>query len=489
MTLIWPTISQAVANARHTAKWPFVFDPVSHLLSRLTFGASPKDRAWLATHTIDAWYAAQVKAGITYRGYGGNASVAAVGPLLSKTPWEVRQYLRSTGNQFAWDAMDQLTRVTLGLQTWSVAQVYETLVDLFSNHLNVTNHNDTLWNTRHAYDRDVIRKYAMGSFTDMLLASAKHPAMLTYLNLADSTKKAVNENYGRELLELHTVGLCYSEADVKDTSKLLTGRTIDTYSNYAYHPDDHYTGVVRVLGFAHANSAASDGGPAGDALIKYLAKHPATASRLAMKMCVRYVSDNPSPALVAAVAQAYLASGTQIVPMLTTILRSTEFWESRGAKVRRPTENLIAGVRVLAPAVSSMPKALDSLSWMSSNVGHAPMEWPTPDGYPDVAVAWRSSGTLLGLWKLHLGFAGDWWTGFTPSDKRVLYGPNALTSGQAIAQLTKRLTGRTFGIAHRAVLQTFVGEAASTPIAISQLRWVLTPLIGIILDGPQHALR
>jgi hypothetical protein len=345
------------------------------------------------------------------------------------------------------------------------------------------------WDLKTVDDREVIRKNALGAFSDMLRASAKTPAMLRYLANADSSVDTLNENYGRELLELHTVGLIYSETDVKEASKLLTGRTVDDHSNYIYRSGDHYTGVVRVLGFAHANASVGDGEPAGDALITYLARHPATAQRLARMMCVRYVSDTPSSALVTAVANAYLASGTKIVPMLATILHSTEFWQSRGAKVRRPTENLVATVRTLAPRVSDMAKALDSLSWMSSNVGHAPLEWPSPDGYPDVAISWRSSGTLISLWKLHIGFAGDWWDGFAPSDKRALYGGTPATSGQAITLLTRRLTGMTFAPAHQAALQTFVGESASTPMAISQLRWVLVPLIGIILDGPHHALR
>lgn len=489
MVLIWPTMTEAVAHATHTAKAPLTWDPASHLLSRLTFGATPADRAWVAKNGVNAWYLAQVAAGTTYRGYLGSASVAAQGPLLSKTPWDVRQYLKSTGDEYGWEAMNQLSRVTLGLQAWSRAQLYETLVDVFSNHLNVSNHSDSVWCTRPAYDRDVIRKYVLGSFTDMLLASAKHPAMLTYLNLADSTKRAVNENYGRELLELHTVGLSYTEADVKDTAKLLTGRGVDEFSNYVYRPDNHPTGVVRVLGFAHANSAVGDGGPAGDALITYLAKHPATAQRLARKMCVRYVSDNPSAALITAVANAYLANGTKIVPMLTTILHSTEFWQSRGAKVRRPTENLIATVRVLGSGVASMDKALSTLHWMSANIGHRPLDWPSPDGYPDVAGSWRSSGTLLTLWNFHLGLAGDWWDGFAKSDKKALYGPGVTTSGQAISLLTKRLTGMTFAATHQAALQTFVGEPATTPIAKSRLNWLLVPLIGVILDGPHHALR
>jgi uncharacterized protein (DUF1800 family) len=489
MALIWPTITQAVAHASHTAHAPLVWDPTGHLLSRAAFGPTPRSRAYIGAHGVTGWYNQQLAEGAKHAGYSGNAAVMAQGPLLAQSPWDVRQFLKANGDEYGWDAMDQLTRVTLGLQTWSTAQMYETLVDLFSNHLNVANHNGDVWNTRHAYDRDVIRTHAMGSFTDMLLASARHPAMLYFLNLAESTKTAVNENYGRELLELHTVGLTYSEDDVKNTAKLLTGRTVDSSSNYVYRPTRHYTGTIRVLGFAHANAASGDGEPAGDALLRYLAAHPATAQRLARKMCVRYVSDAPSAELVTAVANSYLAHDTNIVPMLSTILHSTEFWQSRGAKVRRPAENLIATVRTLVPKVSDMSKALNTLHWMSADVGHVPLDWSAPNGYPDVAASWRSSSTLLSEWNQHLGFAGDWWEGFAASDKVALYGSKPATSGDAITLLTKRLTGMTFSTTHRAALQKFLGEPASTKMANSRLRWLLDPLIAIILDGPHHALR
>lgn len=489
MTRIWPTIRDAVVHSTHTARPPLVWDPVGHVLSRFAFGPTAPARAWIAANGISAWYKQQVAYGTTYRGYGGHSSVAAQGPLLTMTPWDVRQYLKAQGNEYGWTAMDQLTRVTIGLQTWSRAQLYETLVDLFSNHLNVANHNGDVWNTRAAYDRDVIRRHAMGSFTDMLLASARHPAMLAYLNLAESSKRQVNENYGRELLELHTVGRVYTEQDVKGAALLLTGRTVDQYSHYVYDPWRHPVGPVTVLGFRSDNATPEAGEAEGDALIRYLASHPATAKRLATKLCLRYVSDAPSATLVNAVAKAYLANHTQILPMVLTILRSDEFWQSRGAKVRRPTENLVATLRILGVKVADWGKALETLHWMSAQVGHAPLDWKSPDGYPDVAAAWRSSSTLLSTWTYHLGFADDWWDGYGTWSKTALYGRTPRTSGEAIVLLTRRLTGMTWTSAHRAALQAFLGEPAATPLADSRLRWLLPALIGVILDGPHHALR
>jgi hypothetical protein len=488
-THIWPTLAAAVAHSTHTASAPLAWDPTNHLLSRFSFGPTTSTRAYVAKYGPDAWYRLQVTRGRTYRGYSGNASVAKQGPLLGMSPFDVRQWLKSQGDENGRDAMDQLTRVTLGLQAWSNAQLYEVLVDFFSNHLNVPNHNGDVWNTRHAYDRDVIRKYAMGSFTSMLIASSKHPAMLTYLSLADSNKIAVNENYGRELLELHTVGLHYSENDVKNAARMLTGRTLDDNQHYLFDDYIHPTGRMKVLGFTDANTSAVVGERAGDNLLRYLAAHPYTARQLAQKLCVRFVSDSPSAGLVAAVAKAYTDNHTQILPMVSTILRSAEFWQSRGKKIRRPAENLVATVRVLGIGVSKWSDALDTLTWQTDGMGNCPLEWPAPNGYPDVAVAWRSAGTLLNIWNTHLGLAGGWWDGLKKIDVATLYGGAPANSGDAIDRLTRRLTGMRWSAAHRAALQTFVGEPASTPMSNSALQWVDEPLVALILDSPHHALR
>jgi uncharacterized protein (DUF1800 family) len=466
-------------------KW----NPVDHLLSRFAFGPTDTDRAYLHKHGADAWIRLQVNRGKRAPGYAANRHVAAQGPLLRKSPYDVRQWLKHNGNEYGWEAMDQLARVTLGLQVWSPAQLYETLVDFFSNHLNVANHNGDVWNTRHTFDRDVIRKHALGSFSDMLLASAKNPAMLLYLNIAESTKEHVNENYGRELLELHTVGLHYKESDVVGAAKLLTGRTVDDHSHYVFDDYIHPTGKVKVLGFTAGNRSAASGEAAGDALLRYLARHPQTARHLAQKLCVRYVSDNPSASLVKAVARAYLANDTRILPMISTILHSAEFWTSRGKKVRRPTENLVASMRVLGVKVSNWDHIGNTLMWTTDSIGHRPLDWPAPNGYPDVATAWRSAGALMLQWNYHLALAGGWFDGVHPIKPSSYYAHPPKTSGDAIAQLTSHLTGTTWSAAHRHALQKFVAEPASTPMAQSRLRWLMGPLIALILDSPHHALR
>jgi hypothetical protein len=491
-TLIQPTMAAAMYNSVRTAVAPLTWNPYDLLLSRFAFGPTAAARTQVTNWGPDTWYASQLTAAATHPGYSGNFTVAAQGSLLNMTPYKLMLYLKSTGHPNAWTAMDQLSRVTLGLQVWSPAQLYETLVDFFSDVLHVPNHNGTVWTTRAAYDRDVIRKNAMGSFTNMLLASAKHPAMLIYLSLAKSTKAAVNENYGRELLELHTVGLKYTESDVKNCARLMTGRTLDpAYSNqaYLYNPAIHYVGPITVGGFSHANSTAAGGEAAGDALLRYLAKHPYTALNLARKMCVRFVSDHPSAELVSAVAQAYLNNNTAILPMVSTILHSTEFWESRGRKVRRPAENLVATTRALGVTVYSMPQALKALHWTSVGLGNGPLDWPAPNGYPDVATAWRSAGSLLRLWDTHLNLVAGSYPGFNPTNIGALYGGWPANSGDAVLRLTKRLTGSLWSSTDLATLQTFLGEPSTTSMSKTTLRWLDGGLVALIIDSPHFALR
>jgi hypothetical protein len=487
-TQFFADIPTAISHSRHTATAPLTWDPIGHVTSRFGFGPTAGLRAALAKNGMKWWLARQTALGTNQSGYAAHAKVAAVGPQLGLSPYDARQWLIGQGTEYGWQIMDQLCQVTIGLQAWSPAQLYESLVDFFSNHLNVANHAGDVWNTRAAYDREVIRPYAMRDFTSMLLASARHPAMLTYLNLAQSTKVAINENYGRELLELHTVGLRYSESDVRNCAAILTGRTLDDYQHYLYDEYIHPTGPIKVLGFTDPNSDAANGEVAGNNLLRYLARHPYTATNLARKMCVRFVSDTPSTALVNAVAQTYLDSGTQIMPMVKTILSSNEFWQSRGAKVRRPAENVIATVRAINPPITDFAKATQALHWITASMSNVPLDWPAPNGYPDVAAAWRSAGNLLTEWNVHLGLAGGWWQGFGKPNLAAMY-QGATTSGAAIAKMTKFLTGMTFSDTHCAVLQKFLGEPGSTSLDRSTLRWLAYPLVALILDAPHHALR
>ena len=222
------------------------------------------------------------------------------------------------------------------------------MTEFFENHLHVPVQDDGVFGFRAAYGK-LIRSHALGRFDQMLVAAITHPAMGTSLDNASSTKSAPNENLGRELLELHTVGRGnHTEDDVKNSARILTGYRVDMWRtwNAWYDLPSHWTGPVNVLGFSHANAAA-DGRPVAEAYLTYLAHHPATARRLAKKLAVRFVSDSPSDGLVQHLADVYLANQTAIVPVLQALVAHPEFGASPGAKVRTPTDDVVATYRAL----------------------------------------------------------------------------------------------------------------------------------------------
>lgn len=466
-----------------------------HLLSRFAHGATAADLEAVRRDGCQAWWRAQVELGRTLPGHAALPAVAAAGPQLGLTPLQTRDWLRSLGREYGWDVMGQLTLVTMGLQVWSPAQLYETVVDFFANHLNVPNFSDGQTWVRHRYDLDVIRRHAFGTFADMLVAALRHPAMLVYLDGASSTSTRINENLGRELLELHTVGLdaAYTETDVLNSARILTGLgQNDRTSEFHYRPEWHWTGPVRVLGFVHANAVAAQGESVAVGYLNYLARHPSTAKRLARKLCIRYVSDTPPASLVDRVAQVYLANDTAILPTLEAIVTSPDFWSAQRAKVRRPAENLAASLRILgARPAADMTKTLQTLHWMNSDTGHVPQTWPPPDGFPDVASSWRSTATLARLWSYHRGVAMNWWSDavVVPPLTELYPVPGPTTSGAVIEALAVRLLGGPLPVAATQALQTFLGEPATTTLDRSTLRWQLGQVVALILDGPQFAKR
>jgi uncharacterized protein (DUF1800 family) len=296
------------------------------------------------------------------------------------------------------------------------------MVEFWSNHFNVAiGVGGTSSLLRPHYQVHAIRAHALGTFRDLLVATAEHPAMLRYLNGAQSSKKAPNENFARELLELHTLGVTggYTETDVKQAALLLTGWTVpghlpgkgkpgaaspstspgsdaQVFSQAVFRPERHYVGPVTVMGRQYPNAEAQDGVAAGRRLFAALAVHPSTASHIAFQLARRFVADSPPDALVARLARIYLDHDTQIVPVLRALFTSPEFAASAGQKVRRPFERVAATLRVLAPTPAAVT-AEGLLLGVRAMTAHRPFDWATPDGYPDVLEVWSSPGVAVDL--------------------------------------------------------------------------------------------
>src|SRR5215469_9081874 len=272
---------------------PLTRDPALHLLRRATFGPTLSTVEQTRKIGIDAWLDTQLQPGAMADPVAD--AVLTKFPTLNLSTPDLHRVVQNE----AYTAMTELGQAAIARQIWSNRQLYEVMADFWANHFNITNPFDGGWDTRSVFDKDAIRPHALGKFRDMLAATARAPAMLRYLNNDQSDKKAVNENYGRELLELHTVAIDsgYTETDVRNSAYLMTGRTVNN-GVYQYNAKKHWTGTVKILGFSHANAGAAGGEDAGEQYLAYLANHPATANHLARKLAVRFVCDAPPQALI-----------------------------------------------------------------------------------------------------------------------------------------------------------------------------------------------
>jgi uncharacterized protein (DUF1800 family) len=414
-------------------------------------------------------------------------------PSLNWKTWQVHDNL-SIG---AWDVMLDLVDAHIARAIWSKRQLLEIMVDFWSNHLNVTCPSSDVWDSRHLFDRDVIRKYALGSFSDMLCATGRAPAMLNYLGNAQSTGAAPNENWGRELLELHTVGLGadYSQKDVHNSALILTGLSVEPDGGeFLYAPWMHYVGHVKVLGFSSPNTSAAKGEAVAMSYLRYLAHHPSTAKHIASKLAVRFVSDDPPKALITHLAATYRRHGTAIVPVLRELFASKAFTSSHGAKVRTPYEDFIATARVLRihpPHAGTT--AIRDLQWLSATVGQPPLGWHAPNGYADTAAAWSSTSATLGKWNVHMSLAGQWWPAGLRYTKLSALVPTPLpkTHGHLVDGLAAALNVPALNHIQRAALTEFVGQKPSDPLAATDeaVGWRLPYLVALILDSSHQAER
>jgi uncharacterized protein (DUF1800 family) len=452
-------------------------DPVAHLLRRATYGPTPESLAEAKKLGVAGWLDRQLAP--------SKIDDAACERLLTRLPLAGATIarVRAALPVHSYDAFGQLGRAAVARAAWSNRQLFETTAMFWANHLHISAPSSGVWDSRCDYETQVIRKHAFGKFSEMLAASARHPAMLTYLDNRSSTKAHPNENYARELMELHTVGMIYTEADVAAAARLLTGMTVGKDGTYVYDAGRHAAGPVKVLGFTGTDAGA---------FLDYLARHPATARRIATRLCVRFVADDAPDALVTKLAKVYLDQGTAIAPVLKALFTSAEFAASAGRKTRTPMEDLVASIRALGlgPEVSGI-KALDALYNELVDAGNAPYRWSPPNGFPDVAAAWASPSAFLMKCNLHLNLAAGWYPAqlTRPADLlRSLVPVPPATYGALVDALAVRLTGTRLPATHTAAALSVAGKLPTSPVDKS-LGGAAPYLIAMVLNSPTFQLR
>ena len=294
---------------------------------------------------------------------------------------------------------------------FSKRQLFEVMVEFWSDHFNIHLINGLGPTLKPFDDQQVIRKYALGNFRDLLHASAKSGAMQFYLDNFLNQAIAPNENYARELMELHTLGVDggYTETDVKEVARCFTGWSLlfpgdPNYGDFVFQPAIHDDDGKLVLG----NPIAPGGGQTdGEQVLDILAAHPSTANFIATKLCRRFISDTPPQAAINAVAAAFTSSNGEIADTLRALFATPAFLTEADFKFTRPSEYLAGLVRALGPDTDYPPDGDQLLFFAQSILGQLPFYWPTPDGYPDDESYWASTGGFLNRWRLSfLSFAG-----------------------------------------------------------------------------------
>ena len=478
-----------------TSVSPYVdADVARHLLRRAAYGPSDADLAEIAAIGPTAWLDRQLDPASIDD--GACAAVLARLPDQAEPIWQVNALLESDDRN-GWEQQVSVSTHHVIRAAWSRRQLLAVMEEFWGNHFNVTVPGDRIEASRAHYSH-TIRGLAFGRFSDLLRAVSLHPAMLTYLNNRDSTREHPNENQGRELLELHTVGISagYTEADVLTSARILTGLSVNSDSEeFQYKPWRHWTGAVSGLGFTHANSSQTGGQAVAEAFLEHLARHPATAWRVCWKLARHFVSDDPPTGLVQGMADTYAASGTAIAPVLRRLFTSPEFAAAAGAKAWRPYGATIATVRALGIGPDSAgTEGPENLMWLADDAGQAPFGAPYPTGWPDVTAAWATTAATLSRWNSTISIAAGWWpsTLSRPDLKARFFGPSLpATHGPLVDSVARVLFGRVLLPEHRAAALAFLGVADSTPVkpTSAAVGGRLPYLAALLLDSPYLVTR
>lgn len=280
------------------------------------------------------------------------------------------------------------------------------MTEFWFNHFNIFQNKGTVRPFAGHYAINVARAHALGKFDDLVLASAKHPAMLYYLDQwlsvspqperAGQSARGLNENYSRELLELHTVGIHagYTQDDVRELARVLSGWTVSSNapSGFQFVMRQHESGNKIVMGQSIPSSLLNTGVKEGEQAIRFLANHPATAQRISLRLAQYFVADEPPQSLVDEMTKTFLNTGGDLYQVMAVMLKNNAFWDPDNKLYRTPYDFACATLRTLN-AGQDRVKWLQSFGYINA-AGQGIQNWQTPDGYPFNAKTWLTPEAL-----------------------------------------------------------------------------------------------
>ena len=445
-------------------------DPAFHLLSRAAYGPWPGDLERVRTMGAESWIQEQL----------APEQIDDTLCDLRARRFETLWHEPGTCYEYKKPVLrEEITRHTLLRAVYSQRQLFEVMTGFWTDHLNINLEKGDCIYLKPSDDRLVIRAHALGNFKELIRASATSPAMLVYLDGKENRKAGPNdvpnENYARELLELHTLGVDggYTQSDVYEVARCLTGWRLRTgwrKGTVYFDPSLHDDGEKHVLGqLIPAGGGAAD----LDRVVEIVCKHPSTARHIATKLVRRFVSEAVPAPLVTRGAAVFTATNGDIKSLLRTILNSDEFKAAKGVKFKRPFQFIVSALRALGADTHAHQPLIEYLLRM----GQGPFEYPTPDGYPDKAAPWL--GTLLWRWN----FAFTLTSGHVPSvdvslDRLVQAVGGSGDNGLRPARLLPYFIGRAGTEAEVKALDDY---RASTVIRDGNHR---AELLGLVLASP-----
>ena len=351
---------------------------VRHALNRLAFGARPGDVENIRQSGLEQWIDRQLLP-------SPPQSRSAPPPSLAQrpAPGEIRQLILD------------LAGAKLNRALTSERQLEEVLVDFWFNHFNVFARKGPTVLFVRDYEEHAIRPHVFGNFRELLGATAKSPAMLIYLdNWQSNRRRGLNENYARELLELHTLGVDggYTQQDIVNVARAFTGWTVARQGTpgFRFVPNLHDRDAKSVLGHTLKPGGGIDD---GERVLDIVARHPATARHIAFKLAQRFVSDTPPAGLVERAAQTFQRTNGNLRDVVRVIVTSPEFFDPaiRLSKVKTPFEFVVSALRASGAEVQNPGALLRTLA----DMGMPPYLCQPPTGYDDTASTWVSSGALV----------------------------------------------------------------------------------------------
>lgn len=420
----------------------------------------------------------------------------------------------------------ELSDATILRAVHSKKQLVELLADFWHNHFNVYFWQDDGVPLLVSYNRDVLRKHMLGNFRQMLEGVAKHPSMLYYLNQNNSSDAGPNENFARELFELHTLGaenylgvrdpnsvekdangvaIGYVDNDVYEAARCLTGWRIDDdlgewedgvekTGNFLYYKPWHDRFNKLVLG--KYIPADQEDLKDGHDVLDLLASHPGTARFISRKLCRRFISDIPPESVVQAAANTFLQfkdEPDQLKRVMETILLSAEFKASWGGKVKRPFEAAMSMMRALNSDFTRIP---GGVNWMMGLMGQALFERRPPDGYPDTRDAWANSMSLLYRWNFAVGLTENWMddenTGYKIRSDVFAQTPAEIRSASSLADYwIQRILNQTLPEESRnAVVAVMAQEYGwDETLPEDHVQYVLPAMVEVIFMSPEFQWR